>query len=460
MTASHSLLTRLGGRPLAIAPRALDGLLAADLSIDVRSAIMPVLRDADPARGFTVTDSGIAVVPVLGPLVSRGDWLTALFGATDYGAIGSAVAGAFAEPSANAVLLELDSPGGEVGGLFDLVDRLTALREEAGKPLWAVAHEGALSAGFAIASVADRLFVTRTAEVGSVGVVAIHVDESAADAMAGHKWTLIHAGQKKVDGNPHEPLSAEAHADIQADVDALHDELVALISRNRNMSPDAVRATQAAIYRGQRGIDIGFADRLGNVDQALADLAAALDRPVRSRSPGRSPGIASAKIGVTPRTSATQPSRRTPAMTTETEAQAPTEDVANIETGAPDAEHAEAEAEDNQAPAPAPAPAAPVSAPAPPEAPADAAAERLRAEYAEIAAIAAQAGRLGVTIDAADAMAKRISPEALRRSVLDALSQRAEATAVVAAAPQAPTAGDSPIVRRARERAASANRNA
>lgn len=146
-------------------------------------------------------------------------------------------------------------------------------------------------------------------------------------------------------------------------------------------------------------------------------------------------------------------------MTTETDTEAPTEDVANIETGAPDNnDHAEAEAGNGQAPDPAAA--APVSAPASPEAPANDAAQRLRSEYAEIAAIAAQAGRLGLTIDAADAMAKGIRPEALRRSVLDALSQRAEASAVVAAAPQAPTAGDSPIVRRARERAATANRNA
>lgn len=412
--------------------------------------MLPTRKSEPAARGFTMTDSGVAVVPIVGPMVARGDWLTELFGFRSYGDVAEAVEAAFADPAARAVLLELDSPGGEVGGLFDLVDRLAALRAESGKPLWAVASESALSAAFAIASAADRLYVTRTAEVGSVGVVAIHVDESAADAMAGLKWTLVHAGRKKVDGNPHEPLSAEAHAEIQADVDALHDELVALIARNRGMSPDAVRATEAAIYRGQRGIDIGFADRLGTVDQALADLAATLGRPVRSR------GLASAKIGATPRTSATQPSRRTPAMATETDTEAPTEDVADIETGAPNANHAEAD--DNQAPAPAPA--APVSAPASPGAPADAAAERLRAEYAEIAAIAAQAGRLGLTIDAADAMAKGIRPEALRRSVLDALSQRAEASAVVAAAPQAPTTGDSPIVRRARERAASANRNA
>jgi hypothetical protein len=100
-----------------------------------------------------------------------------------------------------------------------------------------------------------------------------------------------------------------------------------------------------------------------------------------------------------------------------------------------------------------PAPAAPAATAAAP-APDAGAAERLRAEYAEIAAIAAQAARLGVSIDAADAMARGVTPEALRRSLLDALAARTEASAVVSAAPQPTAAGDSPIVRRARERAA------
>src|SRR5690606_4812160 len=125
---------------------------------------------------------------------------------------------------------------GEIGGLFDLVDQIAALRATSNKPLWAAASESALSAGFAIGSVADRLYVSRTAEVGSVGIVAIHVDESVADAMAGLNWTLIHAGARKIDGNPHEPLSGSARTDIQADVDALHAELVALVARNRGMS--------------------------------------------------------------------------------------------------------------------------------------------------------------------------------------------------------------------------------
>ncbi len=103
---------------------------------------------------------------------------------------------------------------------------------------------------------------------------------------------------------------------------------------------------------------------------------------------------------------------------------------------------------------PEPTPTAPQPAvdPVPVPGPAD----KLRAEFAEIAAVAAQAARLGVTVDAADAVAKGVSADALRRSVLDTLAARTEATSVIAAAPFIPTAGDSPIVRRARERAAAA----
>ena len=424
MTPSHPALARLAGRPLAIAPRALDGLLATAFAPDWRPA--PALPS-----GYVLTDGGIAVVPVLGPLVTRGDWLTALLGATDYAEIGSTVEAAFADPSARAVLLELDSPGGEVGGLFDLVDRLATLRDAAQKPFWAVASESALSAAYAIASVAERHYLSRTAEVGSVGVVAIHVDESAADAMAGHKWTLIHAGARKVDGNAHEPLSGAAFADIQGDVDALHAELVTLVARNRKLAPDAVRATEAAIYRGKRGIEAGFADRLGTLDQALADLSQSLDQPQRASSLPRR------QRALSPR------SKREMTTTPIPES-----------TAADDPVHEEGTAEPDT---PVPTPATPVGVPASPEARPEGVADRLRAEYAEIAAVTAQGARLGVVIDAADAMARGITPQALRRSVLDTLAARAEASALLAVAPQPAAAGDSPIVRRARERAA-ANR--
>ena len=426
MITDRSALARLAGRPLAIAPRRLDALLASAGNNDADARVPN--RERDAARGYAVTDVGVAVVPVIGPLVVRHDWLSALFGASSYGEIGDAVEGAAADPAVRAILLELDSPGGEVGGLFDLVEELSAFRKEAGKPLWAVASESALSASYAIASAAERLYVTRTGEVGSVGVVAVHIDKSAADAIAGLKWTLIHAGARKVDGNPHQPLSATAHADIQADVDALHSKLIDLIARNRSLAPDVVRSTEAAIYRGARGVEIGFADRIGTIERAVADLAAELNAP---------------QTRVAPRRAASPVSPRSPFMITTDDPPAPTpaDPPSNTVDPAP---------APGRQPTEQPEPTTPLPVPVPP---ADAAAEAIRAEYAEIAAIAAQAGRLGVTVDAADAMRKGIKPDALRRSVLDALAARAEATSVVSAAATPAKPGESPIVRRARERA-------
>ncbi|MBX6323639.1 MAG: S49 family peptidase, partial [Rhodospirillaceae bacterium] len=136
MTSSQPLLIRLCGRPLAIAPRRLEALLRTVVSPDAAGTPGDFAQAAPPSP--TVAAEGIAVVPVVGPLVSRGDWLTALLGAVSYAEVGDAVEAALADPAARAVLLELDSPGGEVGGLFDLIERLAALRANAGKPLWAV----------------------------------------------------------------------------------------------------------------------------------------------------------------------------------------------------------------------------------------------------------------------------------------------------------------------------------
>jgi hypothetical protein len=134
-----------------------------------------------------------------------------------------------------------------------------------------------------------------------------------------------------------------------------------------------------------------------------------------------------------------------------------TNETERIQAGADEPTVASQPAPNVEASGPAADPVTPSSSTAPgvPDPAAESrTADRLRAEFADIATIAAQAGRLGVTVDAADAMRKGISADALRRSVLDALATRAEATSIVAAAPSTPTGGDSPIVRRAKERAA------
>lgn len=417
---------RVFGTPLMIARAKLEVILGVLGPRFVGGLAEPAPSANDPAPLAQVTPEGVAIIAIVGTLVSRSGFVDSASGLLSYGDIGDVIAGAMADPAVQGIILDMDSPGGEVGGLFDLVDRIGALKKESGKPLWAVANEAALSAAYAIASAADRIYVTRTGEVGSIGVVAAHVDESGADAKAGLVWSFIFAGDRKIDGNSHGALSERARADIQADVDRLYGEFCALVAANRNLTPEAVRATEAAIFRGDLAIRAGLADRVGTLDVALADMMAEFDRPAALPPP--------AIITPTP--------KRSLAMTTD-------------DTEQPQTRPAERAPDPNDPHDPAsPAPVPPVPVQDTVRGPDPAAA--LRAEYAEIAAISAQANRLGVTIDAAEAMQKGIRPDTLRQSVLDALASRSEANAVIAAAPQPQGSGESPIVRRARERAASA----
>lgn len=423
MTNLPHVASRVFGRPLMIARAKLEVILGVLGPRFVGGSLEVVNQQADPLPLTSITVERIAVISVIGTLVSRSGYLDAASGLQAYGDIADAITAAMDDASVRGVILDVDSPGGEVGGLFDLVEQILAIRSASAKPLWAVANECALSAAYAIASAADRLYVTRTGEVGSIGVVAVHVDESGADAKAGLSWSFVFAGDQKVDGNAHEPLSQRARASIQADVDRLYSEFCALVAANRGLGSEAVRGTAAAIYRGALAVRAGLADRLGTLDLAIAEMAVELDRaaPVRMHV---TPTLKRSLSMATNETEHTQdqPCERQHAVAPE---QTPTD----------------------AAPAPPPLPASETMA---------GVAEKLRVEFAEVAAIVSQAARLSVTVDAADALKKGITPDALRRSVLDTLAARAEATTVIAAAPSTPATGDSPIVRRARERAAAA----
>ncbi len=431
MTRTDMLARRLAARPLALAPRAVEALLCET----------PAPQVAGP--GWQMTEGGIGHLPVLGPLVQRGDWLTEMFGIANYDEVAAAAEVAFTDPGTRAVLMEIDSPGGEVAGLFDLADRLAALKAETGKPLWAIAREQALSAAYLVGAVADRLFVTQTGEVGSIGVIAVHVDQSAHDQAEGRQYTLIHAGAKKVDGNPHIPLSPEALASIQADVDDLYVRLVARVARARGLRPEAIVATEAAIFRGQHALGTGLADGIATLEGAHAGLLAALDSPPLTRTPTRKSletertdtmavkGNSNAKPAAQAAEGAAEGGATAPEMGATPEATNPVEETTPV-----------------QAMTPAPVPAAPEPDPA----------EQIREQAAEIAEIAAQASRLGLTIDAAEAVRAGTAPDALRRAVLEQLAKTTDATIVASIAPPTaePAPTESPLIAAAKAVAANA----
>jgi signal peptide peptidase SppA len=261
----------------AIGPRILEGfeLAEGDFQKPERHARVGVMRYF--SGGGYLGEYGIGVLPILGTLVRRGTWLDAMSGLTSYSEIMAGFDEMMMDSSVRAVMLELDTPGGEAGGVFDLSQHIREVMDYVGKPVWAHANEMAASAGYAIACAANEIWIPTTGEVGSIGVLAAHLDVSEADRMLGERWTYIYAGEEKVDGNMHEPLSDRALETIQSDVDALYDMFVDLVSQNRGIAAEKIRDTKAGMFRGRKAVESGLADEFGTFDEALEALASHVD---------------------------------------------------------------------------------------------------------------------------------------------------------------------------------------
>lgn len=265
------IATRIFNQPLLIAPQKLDTILSVlGERIGLHGGPMPEIPEEHEDE--QVAPPGVAMIPVHGTLVHRAMGLETLSGLTSYSWIAQEFQKALADPNVKAILLDIDSPGGEVAGVFDLVDAIYAARGQ--KPIWAIADEYACSAAYAIASAAERVVAARTARVGSIGVYALHVDQSESDKMEGIAYTFIYAGKHKVDRNPHEPLSGDARKDMQEMVDELYELLVNTVARNRGLSAEAVRGTEAKIYLSAEALELGLIDGVANLQETLQALAA------------------------------------------------------------------------------------------------------------------------------------------------------------------------------------------
>lgn len=378
------------------------------------------------SQPYAVID-GIAVIEIAGTLVHRGAWIGQSSGLTSYEGIAAQIDAAITDPAVLGIALDIDSFGGEVAGAFDLADRIRAARAQ--KPVHAFVAEHALSAGYVLASQADRIILPRTGAVGSIGVVALHTDMSGALDQKGIAVTLIHVGSHKIDANPYQPLPEAIHDQMQRELEVvrfLFAETVAA-GRGDRLSNAAALATEAAVFRGADAIAAGLADEIADPVTAFHAFAAA-------------------PRGITP------PTRKGPQMTT-TPTDTPNPAAAAIpsdEATAPTTTESSVAAAAPTTDAPAPAAPTPEAAAMNPEA--------IRAEAAEVAQVCAQAARLGVTIDAADAVTRGIKPEALRARVLADLAARGDAAGIVATAPAAAAAKDSPIIAAAKKTATDAKR--
>src|SRR5262249_42243818 len=141
------------------------------------------------------------------------------------------------------------------------------------KPIWAVINDEAYSAAYGIASSTERIFVSRTSGVGSIGVIASHIDQSAFDQQQGIKVTSIFAGKHKNDLSIHRAITEQSTAILQKEVNRIYDLFTALIARNLGVSKEQIEETEAGLFFGEEAINHNLAHEFLTLPAVIDKLA-------------------------------------------------------------------------------------------------------------------------------------------------------------------------------------------
>ena len=227
--------------------------------------------EAQRASDSAASRGSVAVVPILGTLMPRASMMDEQSGATSPEAIGAMIDRAAADPSVKTILLDINSPGGNVQGIAECAAKIRAARST--KQVVAVANYDCHSAAYRLAAEADEIVASTSADLGSIGAIAIHRDESGAMEQKGIKLELITAGKYKAEGYESGPLSTSARTELQGRVDAVYAEMTAGIAKGRGVPVATVRGPRFGEGRSFLAVDAverGLADRVATFEETLA----------------------------------------------------------------------------------------------------------------------------------------------------------------------------------------------
>ncbi|MBP6670163.1 MAG: S49 family peptidase [Gemmatimonadales bacterium] len=218
----------------------------------------------------------VAVIPVTGVITPRATAVGWYLGWTSAEGLRAAFDEAMADPTIEGIVFDVFSPGGSVYGVAEVADHIAAARGR--KPMVAVANSMAASAAYWIASAADRVLVTPSGEIGSIGVISVHLDRSAAMERQGYRFTLVTAGRYKAEGHEFAPLQDEARAFLQGRVNDYYEMFTKAVARYRATSAVAVQSGygQGRVVGAREAVAVGLADGVGTIEDAINGMAGAL----------------------------------------------------------------------------------------------------------------------------------------------------------------------------------------
>lgn len=289
------LALELYRQPWAIMPEKLTALInvfenrRAGLTIDEKAveAVKAERAKATAARGqwrdlecgLSAQLAGrVAILPLHGVIVQRPGVFTRYSGGCSVEQFVAGHAELINDPGVKAVVWDVHSPGGSVYGVEEGFRRLYAMRGK--KKTVAFSNTVMCSAAYYLASAADEITASPSSVSGNIGVVQTHEDWTKKNEMEGVKVTYITAGKYKAEGWPDLPLSDEAKAAMQADIDAYYDQFVAAVAAGRGVPESKVRTGmgEGRALTSQFALAAGLVDNISTIEAVLEKLGA-YERP-------------------------------------------------------------------------------------------------------------------------------------------------------------------------------------
>jgi len=211
---------------------------------------------------------GVAVLSIRGPLEHHGSggWWCYW---ENYEDLAAEFKTAIEDPSVRSVVLKFDSPGGECAGLNETVSIMKGMKEAAGKPVYAYVDEACYSAAYALAMVADAIYLPESGGVGSIGVITALLDVTKMNEKMGVRVEVVASGTKKTDGHPCVEISDGARKRTQKQVDKLAMAFFELVAEGRGLDVDTIEGFEAGVFSGQDAVDAGLADGVMSLQECL-----------------------------------------------------------------------------------------------------------------------------------------------------------------------------------------------
>jgi len=227
-------------------------------------------RQERKERHATKQVRGLGVLELAGPIFPKANLMTELSGATSIEQFRSDFRVMLADESVDAILLDIDSPGGHSSQISEMAAEIRQAREI--KPIWAIANTSATSAAYFLGSAADKMFASPSSFVANIGTIMVVRDDSKQNEMFGIKETPI--GSSKLKKVGYEPLDAEGEAYLQSIVDDTNDDFVTGVALGRRVSEDTVRNEfgDGAVMTARQGLEAGVVDGIATFDEVVSEL--------------------------------------------------------------------------------------------------------------------------------------------------------------------------------------------